>query len=549
LIGSGGQTSDTSLLRVLLIEDSPADAELVLDELRGSGMRVEYERVDNAGDLRAALGRGGWQLVLCTYSLPRFDALAALAIVEECQLDLPFIIISDAIADETAVAAMRAGAHDFLIKGKLARLVPAVERELREAAIRAERAAMQRQVLLSDRLVQIGTLAAGVAHEINNPLAYVIGNIAIAIDELSGAPDRTFDGLAVVHALNQALEGAERIRATTADLRVFSRTEDSEPHPIDLRRVLESSISMAWNQIRHRAKLVREFDDVPPIAANENRVGQVFLNLLINAAHAIPEGNAAGHEIRVSLRTVGAEVQIEVRDSGHGISPEVREHLFQPFLTTKSRELGTGLGLSICQKIVRDLGGEISLHENPTGGTTSRVCLPLRKHAPSDAPARRSSHPPSRRGRVLVIDDEPAIVDIVERLLRSDHDTVGVVGGRRALQLLRDDRDFDVVFCDLTMPDMSGVELYEELQHAAPELIERMVFLTGGAFTPATRSFLARVENLRLQKPFDSKTLHAAAAELVRRIDGGHADSPGSRAGRAAEATELAPRLSRASRS
>jgi signal transduction histidine kinase/CheY-like chemotaxis protein len=413
---------------------------------------------------------------------------------------------------------MKAGAHDFLLKDKLARLVPAVERELREAALRSERAAMQQQLLLSDRLVQIGTLAAGVAHEINNPLAYVIGNLVYAIDELSG-PASASERPAVLQALKGALEGCERIRATSADLRVFSRSDDGEKQRVEVKRVLESACSLASNQIHQRAKLTKDFQDVPPIAANESRLGQVFLNLLINAAQAIPEGDAAAHEVRVSLRQLDDCVEIDISDTGLGIAAEAREHLFQPFFTTKPKGVGTGLGLSICQKIVRECGGDISAHANPTAGTTFRVRLPIGTLPASAKPPLLSSHPSIRRGRVLVIDDEPGIVDVVTRVLRTEHETVGVVGARAGLELLSRDPGFEVIFCDLMMPDMNGMEFYATLQRSAPQLIERIVFLSGGAFTLEVQQFLACVENLRLQKPFDTKTLRAIVRAQLTRLD------------------------------
>jgi signal transduction histidine kinase len=502
----------------LIIEDSLDDADLVIAELRAAGYSLDYERVDSAAALRTALCTSRFQLVLCDYSMPGFDALSALAIFKEHRLDLPFIIVSGAVGEETAIAAMKAGAHDFLLKGKLARLVPAVERELREATLRSERAAMQQQLLLSDRLVQIGTLAAGVAHEINNPLAYVIGNLTYAIDELSESASAS-ERPAVLQALKSALEGCERIRATSADLRVFSRSDDGETQRVEVKRVLESACSMAGNQIRQRAKLTKNFQDVPPIAANESRLGQVFLNLLINAAQAIPEGDAAAHEVRVSLRQVDDYVEIDVSDTGLGIAAEAREHLFQPFFTTKPKGVGTGLGLSICQKIVRDCGGDIAAHANPTAGTTFRVRLPAGTLTASAKPPLLDSHPSIRRGRVLVIDDEPGIVDVVTRVLRTEHETVGVVGARAGLELLGRDPGFEVIFCDLMMPDMNGMEFYATLQRSAPQLIERVVFLSGGAFTLDVRQFLSYVENLRLQKPFDTKTLRAIVREQLTRLD------------------------------
>jgi signal transduction histidine kinase len=500
-------------VRVLLVEDCSADAELILDELRSSGHVFEFERVDNAGALRTALRSGRWQLIICDFRMPGFDALEALAIVKELRLDLPFIVVSGAVGEETAITAMKAGAHDFVLKDRLARLVPAVERELREAAVRTESASIREQLLLSDRLVQIGTLAAGVAHEINNPLSYVIGNVAYVLEELGGRAAAV--DLEVLEALRQALEGAERIRLTTEDLRVFSRTDDGKPHPVDLRRVLESSIGMAWTQIRHRARLVKQFQAVPPIAANENRLGQVFLNLLINAAQAIPEGNAAGQEICVSLRQKGDSVEVEVSDTGLGIAPEMRGHLFEPFFTTKPKDVGTGLGLSICRKIVLDYKGRIDVRANPDRGTTFSVRLPIaRVEAANSLPA-IASDIPLERGRVLVIDDEPALVDILSRVLRSEHEVVGFSDAREALALLGTDTRFDAIVCDLMMPQLSSAEFYAGLCELSPRLAERVIFMTGGAFTQAAQQFLASVSNPRLQKPFKPRELSSLVRDLI----------------------------------
>jgi signal transduction histidine kinase len=516
LIGKSDQISAKSALRVLLIEDSIDDADLTLEELRSSGYVVDYLRVDNAAALHEVLSVRSFDVALCDYSMPGFDALGALAIVKEHRLDLPFIVVSGAIGEATAVAAMRAGAHDFLIKGQFARLVPVIEREIREARVRAERASMQQQLLLSDRLVQIGTLAAGVAHEINNPLAYVIGNIVYAIDELSSG---MMDLTSVMGALRQALEGSERIRATTADLRVFSRSDDDEVQRVDLQRVLESAISMAWNQIRHRARLSKDIADLPPLAANENRLGQVFLNLLMNAAQAIPEGDASKHEIRVSAHVVDDQIEIAISDSGVGIPNEVRDHLFQPFYTTKPKGMGTGLGLSICQKIVCDYDGTISAYPNDDRGTTFRVRLPFGGAVPSQKPPLPVREHAHRRGRILVIDDEPGIVDIVTRVLRQDHEAIGMVGAHDALQWLAHDGEFDVILCDLMMPDMSGAEFYQVLEQSAPQLLDRIVFLSGGAFTASAHQFLARIKNLRLEKPFDPNSLRVAVHEQLALLD------------------------------
>ncbi len=514
---TGDERDNAGILRVLLVEDSLEDTALLLDELRNTGLVVEHTRVDSADRLRAALTDARWQLVLCDYALPTFDALAALEIARELRCDAPFIVVSGAVGEEAAVQAMKAGAHDFVRKDRLARLGPAIERSLREVAVRKESLAFREQLLLSDRLVQIGTLAAGVAHEINNPLAYVLGNLAHALKQLATLEGSAEIRDAVAGALQKAMEGAERIRTTTEDLRVFSRIDDGKPHPVELRRVLDSAIGMAWTQIRHRARLIKNFEVVPPVCANENRLGQVFLNLLINAAQAIPEGNVAQHEIRVSMRQIGAAVEVEVSDTGLGVASQMRSRLFEPFFTTKPKDVGTGLGLSISRQIVREYDGEIDAQANPERGMTFRVRLPI-----GAAQAARASSPvPSgralRSGRVMLIDDEVALVDILTRLLSVEHEVVGFTDARQALVHLANDSEFDIVLCDLMMPQLSSSEFFAELRASAPELVERVVFMTGGAFTSAAQQFLESVSNLRLQKPFPPGELARVVREFVAR--------------------------------
>jgi len=510
-------------LRVLLVEDSPDDAARVVEQLRSEGCDLTFDRVESAAGMRAALKKQVWDVVLGDYSMPGFDALEALSIVKESGLDVPFIIVSGTMGEETAVEAMRAGAHDFFVKGNLARLLPAIEREMRDAAGRGERKRMQEERLLLDRLVSIGTLAAGVAHEINNPLAYVIANIDFALDRLPAAGpaiESAPDLAEVILALRQAREGSERIRLTARDLKVFCHTDQDDPTSVDVRAVLESSITMAWNEIRHRARLVKVFANVPRVDANENRLAQVFLNLLVNAAQAITEGNAAGNEIRVSTWHDVAQVIVEISDTGTGIPPEAMGHLFQPFFTTKPAGVGTGLGLSICQGIITDLGGVISVRSQAGSGTTFRVALPGGKLEETMKPSILPSHAAlGRRGRVLVIDDEPALVRTIQRLLEVEHHVRTSTDARAALQMLVSEQNFDVILCDLMMPQMTGMEFHAELARAAPLIADRVVFLTAGAFTSKAKQFLDRVPNRRLEKPFDAKTLRATIHKLIARVD------------------------------
>jgi len=505
-------------LRILLVEDSADDAELLRQELVDQGYVLEIERVQTAPDLELALDqRKSWDVLLCDHSLPTFDSRIALAIVKARGIELPFIIVSSAISEATAIDAMRAGAHDFLLKSKLARLGVVIERELRESAIRIERTRMEQQLLLSDRLVSIGTLAAGVAHEINNPLSYVIGNIDFALQHLAAlraGPNACADMEALEHALQEAREGSDRIRHTTRDLRVFARNDDSPPAPMDVERVMNSSINMAWNEIRHRARLIRDFASVPSVLGNEARVGQVFLNLLVNAAQALPDGDLDRQEIRIKIASQGERVVVSIADSGAGIPPDVLARLFEPFFTTKPRGVGTGLGLAICRNLIDELGGEITVESKLGVGTEFSVSLPT-----TEAVERRSLRPTLvepelTRLRIMIIDDEPNLRTLVRRLL-AEHEVVGFRDAREALEALRNGPAADVIFCDLMMPAMSGGDFYAALTRLAPELVKRVVFLTGGAFGANARQFLDVVDNILVTKPFEVTALRTAISRVV----------------------------------
>jgi signal transduction histidine kinase len=361
---------------------------------------------------------------------------------------------------------------------------------------------------LADRMLSVGTLAAGVAHEINNPLTYVIANLrglARRVRRIAGGKPIVSSELPdLEQMIGDALDGAERVRDIVGDLKTFSRGDDEEAGPIDVRAVLDTSIKMAQNEIRHRARLVRQYaDDVPSARATSARLGQVFLNLLLNAAQAIPEGHAGENEITVRVYGAGADVAVEIIDTGVGIPPEIAARIFDPFFTTKPA-LGTGLGLAICHKIVSALGGEIVALSTPGRGATFRLRLPAAQRPailplPPQTTAEREA---IARRRVLIVDDEPRVAEALAAALEG-HDVELAASGREALSRLGGGTSFDIVFCDLLMPEVSGMDLYRELVRSRPALARRVVFMTAGAFTQGARDFLAAVPNACIEKPFD----------------------------------------------
>ncbi len=380
--------------------------------------------------------------------------------------------------------------------------------------------ALRTRVAISDRLASLGMLAAGVIHEINNPLTAVMAGIEAASLELERVSDRDERPIQdAVDGLRDALSSSERIRQIVGDLRLFSRNEEDKPVPVDVRQVLESTLRMAWNQIRHRAHLVKVYDDMPPVDANEGRLGQVFLNLLVNAAQAIPEGDVDRHEIRVITRHQDGRVLIDIEDTGAGIPPEKLERIFEPFYTTKPTGVGTGLGLSICRGILADYKGELTITSQVGRGTTARVSLPA--GTLGQALARPPTPEPSaplarRRARVLVIDDEPILVKLFVRALETEHQATGVTLAREALHLIAAGERYDMILCDLMMPEMTGMELHAELMRIAPEMASKVVFLTGGIFTARTRAFLKEIPNKRIDKPLPPSRLLALVRQFVQ---------------------------------
>ncbi len=625
-------------ISLLLVEDSPADAALVVRALEQGGFTLEVERVASGLDLIEALDSRVWDLVISDYSLPGFGGREALTLLHRSGHPIPFLVVSGTIGEEMAVEMLKAGADDFILKDSLARLPLVVERALEQAAARrarlraeaelraseerlrtvmdslgdvvfttdralrhtrvfgtrttspprrgealigrrpdelwppevadAQRAAMQRalggeralcewslgadggirryqtafsplkteageiegvvgverdvtaqrelevQLAASDRLASVGMIAAGVAHEINNPLAALIANLELLHQELKDV--RRFS------ELDDAREAASRLRAIVADISVFSRPHAEENTAVDLAGVLESSARVAATETRHVATVHIEPLDVPPVLGNTARLGQLFLNLLVNAAQAMPEGDASKNEIRVRayVEPNDARVVVEVKDTGVGMSPEVLRRMRDPFFTTKPVGRGTGLGLSICQRIVDALGGELTAESALGSGTTFRVALPV---AAERAPiASRASRPRTRAEktghRVLIVDDERLVLNMLKRLLSFEYDVTALSRATEAAERIGAGERFDVILCDVMMPEMTGMALYAQLAERAPEQAERMIFVTGGAYGADSQAFLEGVTNPHIEKPFDIELLQSTVRSRIEAL-------------------------------
>ena len=547
---------------VVVVEDDAGIRTLVARLLRAHGYAVTVaESAEVALERLASLEA---PLLLVDKNLPGMDGLELLEHVRASRSDFEAVLMT-AYADVTGLMrGLKLGVFRCVLKpfhneellaavgGAANRLWLRLDLRARKAELEARNQELERMLVqlreadrrrsLGERLESLGRLAAGVAHEINTPLAAVVANLALLDDEVAGLKVRIGEPhLTAEDLVKDAREGAERVRVIVRDLKTISRGDEERIEPVDVRAVLDTTVKVAWNEVRHRARLVKEYTagPLPTVMGNAARLGQVFLNLLLNAAQAIPEGRAEDNEIRIVLDATDDErsVLVEVRDTGAGIPPEVQDSIFDPFFTTKPVGVGTGLGLSICHGVVTSFGGRISVDSQVGRGSTFRVSLPAAYPTPAATP------PPSRprpiasplaaapagtatatattvdprveRPRVLAVDDDPLFLGTLRRVLAANHEVEAVASAREALDLLKRGERFDLILCDLMMPQMTGMDLFQEIVRLAPDLASRVVFLTGGAFSPRAQAFLERVPNARLEKPFCVREMQALIRERL----------------------------------
>ncbi|HVU04778.1 MAG TPA: ATP-binding protein [Polyangiaceae bacterium] len=447
----------------------------------------------------AAIGVLGWLHVI-TGALPKenslYDDHASLVVI---------------IATLFVVGVM----YEFR-KDESVRHIEGLEEERRRFDRERIEAKAEAIVLRSERLASMGRLAAAAAHEINNPLSYVANNLAFLKRSLEAPSGESGE------AIDEALDGVDRIRRIVADLGTLSRNEPDVVQPVDVERALRTALKMAEIHTKRKARVETRIGPMPPVMASESRLVQAVLNLLVNAAQAIPEGRVSENEIAVTASSVDGMVVIEIRDTGIGIAPDLLGQVKEAFFTTKALGEGTGLGLTLADGIIRRYGGTLDLDSGPHG-TTARVILeaaPDGVTASSRVDSADSAPGSVPRSKVLVVDDEPLVARAFSRILRG-HEVTLESSGRAAVTRLLSGERFDVVFCDVMMPDVSGMGVHEALLRERPELAASIVFMTGGTFTDRAAKFRASVSNTFIDKPIDSaRVLAILAARRNAREDG-----------------------------
>lgn len=370
-------------LRVLIAEDSEDDAAALVHELRRGGYDPEFERVETPDGMKSALAEGHWDLVIADFSMPRFSAAAALTLLQESGLDVPFIILSGVMGEDAAVAAMKAGAHDYIFKGNMTRLVPAIQRELSEAARRAEHRVLENTAgrmerdheerLRTEKLIAVGRLSGGVAHDLRNPLG-AINNAAYTLNKWLGAEENAHSPK-ISDSIEVIIEQVARANAIISDLMDYSQVKGPSLVPVNMADFIDESLANLADNGRveiEEIQIVKEYDlEMPAVLADAVQISRVFVNLAINACEAMPDGG----RLTVRTSTTESHAEIEFNDTGMGIEEVNLPSLFDPLFTTKFK--GTGLGLAICSEIVSRHGGNLQVASTVGVGTTFTIRLPL----------------------------------------------------------------------------------------------------------------------------------------------------------------------------
>ena len=514
-------------LRVLLVEDSEPDAELLLAALAEAGYHVTAQRVQTAEEMREALTRHEWQVVLSDYHLPGFSAPAALAVTHELRPDLPFIIVSGTVGEDTAVSALKAGASDFLVKGRLARLAPAIERELRDAELRREQArereALEAQLRQSQKLEGIGRLAGGIAHDFNNLLTAIIGYTEMVLEQIG--PDKP-----ISQDLSEIRHAADRAVALTRQLLAFSRKQTLQVAPMDANEIIAAMSNMLQRLIGDDVEIRLQLaSGLPPILADRVQLEQVVMNLVMNARDAMPRGGvvivdtmtvSAGDVMAVSHEPVapGSYVALRFTDTGAGMTEETQARIFEPFFTTKGVGLGTGLGLATVYGVVQQLGGHIGVSSALGKGTIFNLYFPVAS-APVKTGAgepHRSTHTPLAEHRevVLVVEDERGVRQLVSRILtRHGYIVLEAANAEEALVFAENpEQQFDLVLSDVVMPVMAGPELVARVRAMRPTV--KVIYMSGYTERDLSRRIDLDSTPRLIEKPF----MASALLQIVRDV-------------------------------
>jgi len=508
-------------LRILFVEDRPEDVELEERELRRQGLHIASLRVETYEDLIQALGEFKPDVVICDYSLPAMDGLAALRLVRDRLPEVPFIFVSGTIGEDRAVGSLKAGATDYVVKDRIGKLPHAVNRALRETRERAERQALEGQLRQSQKMEAFGQLAGGIAHDFNNLLTAIIGGAYLARIELPHD-----------HAAQKELEeidkAANRAASLTKQLLAFSRKQVLQPRVLDLNVIVAEMAKMLCRVIGEHVSFSQKLQPgLGRVKADPSQIEQVILNLAVNARDAMPKGGNLVIETRnvdvageaspsQSEIAPGPQVVLAVSDTGVGMDRETQAKIFEPFFTTKEAGKGTGLGLATVFGIVRQSRGHISVCSEPGRGSTFEIYFPR-----VDEPAQRyksgfhEAVPKGGTESILVVEDEEPVRNLICSILKLNGYRVIIAGNAKEAMASNPASfgSFDLIITDIVMPGMSGGQFAEIMKAANP----RIKILQMSGYTQGTIVNQGELKEGTpfLSKPFTPETLLRSVREVL----------------------------------
>src|ERR1035437_5660664 len=537
-----------SPLHILHLEDDPNDAALIQSTLEAGGIICATTCVQCHDYFVAALEHGGIDLILSDFSLPAFDGLSALEIVRTKWPAIPLILVSGTLGEERAIDSLKSGATDYVLKERLARLVPAVHRAMQEVEERTERRRLEEEFIQAQKMEVVGQLAGGVAHDFNNILAVIMGYSDLIMSELGPASPLQKYAEEIRHA-------SERAAGLTRQLLIFSRKQTVQPVVLDLNDVVQDMDKMLRRLIGENIEMTMiPGKQTGRVKADPGHVGQVLMNLVVNARDAMPNGGRL--TIATSNVTLdenyspcgvgvcaspgdaplftpqgkrthpgaipGDYVMLSVSDTGAGVTDEVKAHLFEPFFTTKPLGKGTGLGLATCQTIVQQSGGHIGIYSDVGKGTTFKIYFP-RVEQPLEVAARLIQTGPLPRGTetLLVVEDEPAVRHLACGVLEAQGYTVLCASnGQEGLRAVREHKGSPIrlVVTDVIMPLMGGKVMKEWLKTTHPGL--KILFTSGYMDDTVAQLGVLELGVAFLPKPYTPGILARKVREL---LDNGNA--------------------------
>lgn len=514
--------SSSNVLRLLLIEDNDDDAFIVLRDLKLGGFDVRCTRADNEDVIRTHLTLDEFDLIICDYHLPNFNAIKAIRLVKSLDIDVPFICISGTVGEETAVEVMKAGAHDYIMKDRRTRFLPVIKRELAQAATRRRLRMQEEHSVQAQKMEAIGRLAGGVAHDFNNILASIIIYSELILEKMER------ENPSAGH-IEQIKKAAERAAGLTGQLLAFSRKQVLETKIVDLNSVIVNLNLMLERVIGEHFNLVYELSKEPiSIRIDPIQLDQVLMNLLLNARDAMSDGGKIVMSTRVremKNEFVGMEEVIpgpyaifEVKDEGHGMDLDTQKRIFEPFFTTKGPQKGTGLGLSTVFGIVKQSHGYVEVESEIKKGSIFRVYIPLVADAQLDQNTAKATKADSsletQNKIILLLEDETNLRTLISEILSTRGFKVLLPkDGYDGSELIMNSANIDLMISDVVMPGISGPQMMEKLWKKHPKA---QVLLMSGYLDETVNLDMSKGGFYFLQKPFNTQQLLKKIEEIIR---------------------------------